>query len=130
MTLSFLADMPVSSDTVSALRNLGYDVIHARDLGLHRADDEEILQEAAEQGRVVLTTDLDFGTLLALSGKVCPGVIIFRLPFSTPQQVTNSLLAALDALSEDQVLRHIVIIEEKLVRSRPLPIDVQNRRRR
>lgn len=129
MTLSFLADMPVSGDTVSALRNRGYDVIHARDLGLHRADGEDILKEAAEQGRVVLTTDLDFGTLLALSGKVCPGVIIFRLPFSTPQQVTNSLLAARDALTEDQVLHHIVILEEKQVRSRPLPIEAQKRPR-
>lgn len=129
MTLTFLADMPVSHDTVDALRGRGYDVIHARDLGLHRADDEDILQEATEQGRVVLTMDLDFGTLLAMSGKVCPGVIIFRLPFSTPEQVTALLLAALNALPEDQVLRHILIIEEQQVRSRPLPIDAQKRRR-
>lgn len=129
MTLSFLADMPVSGDTVAALRDLGYDVLHARDLGLFRADDEEILQEAVQQGRIVLTMDLDFGTLLAMSGTVCPGVIIFRLPFATPDQVTSLLLATLDELPEDQVLRHILIIEEHHIRSRPLPIDTQKRRR-
>lgn len=129
MTLSFLADMPVSGDTVAALRRLGCDVVHARDLGLHRADDENILQEAVEQGRIVLTMDLDFGTILAMSGSVCPGVIIFRLPFATPDQVTSLLLAALDTLPEDQVLRHVLIVGEHHIRSRPLPIAAQKRSR-
>ena len=78
----------------------------------------------------MLTMDLDFGTLLAMSGMVCPGVIIVRLPFSTPDQVTALLVAALNALPEDQVLRHILVIEEHHVRSRPLPIVAQKRRRR
>lgn len=129
MTLSFLADMPVSGDTVAALPNLGYDVLHARDLGLHRADDEEILQEAVQQSRIVLTLDLDFGTLLAMSGTVCPGVIIFRLPFATPDRITSLLLAALGELPEEQVLQHILIIEEHHVRSRPLPIRPKRRSR-
>ena len=59
--MRFLADMGVSSRTVAWLRDNGHDAVHVRELGLQRASDAEILRKAAEDTRVVLTMDLDFG---------------------------------------------------------------------
>lgn len=38
---------------------------------LQRATDAEILANAVAEGRIVLTTDLDFGYLLAVGGGTC-----------------------------------------------------------
>ncbi len=120
--LKFLADMPVSMKTVAALKTMGYDIEHLRERGMQRARDTEILQMAIAEGRVILTMDLGFGTLLAHSGQVCPGLIIFRLHLTTPARVNAALASLLDTASEEDIVEHILVIEESRVRTHPLPI--------
>ena len=79
-----LADMGVSQTTVRALRDLGHDVVHLVELGLERLEDYSILGKARDEGRTVLTFDLDFGDLLAASGSALPSVVLFRLRNATP----------------------------------------------
>ena len=57
--------MGVANATVAALRELGHDVVHAREAGYQTLLDAEILAHARSQTRIVLTFDLDFGDLLA-----------------------------------------------------------------
>jgi predicted nuclease of predicted toxin-antitoxin system len=61
--------------TVRALRERGADAVHLRELGLQTLPDGQILAKAAEEDRVVLTFDLDFGDLLAASGARTPSII-------------------------------------------------------
>ncbi len=56
--------MGISLRTIDWLRDLGYDVFHLRDKGLQRLPDDEILDLARTEGRIVLTVDLDFAQLL------------------------------------------------------------------
>jgi predicted nuclease of predicted toxin-antitoxin system len=59
----FLADENYPFDAVRHLREAGHDVAAiVRDLS--RASDEEILERAVREGRVVLTFDRDYGRLL------------------------------------------------------------------
>jgi len=73
--MKFLADMGISA----WLRDGGYDVVHLCEQGLQRLPDEEILIKTRIEGRILLTIDLDFARLLALSGEMLPSVILFRL---------------------------------------------------
>jgi predicted nuclease of predicted toxin-antitoxin system len=66
--MKFLADMGISLRTVTWLRGAGYDVVHLRDEGLQRLPDDEILIKTRAEGRILLTIDLDFAQLLAVSG--------------------------------------------------------------
>jgi hypothetical protein len=55
------------------LRSEGHDAIHARDIGLADLTDREVLARATEDGRIVLTFDLDFGEILGQTGAAGSG---------------------------------------------------------
>lgn len=77
--MKFLVDMGISQRTVEWLRNQGHDIVHLREQGLQKLDDEDILIKAKTEERIILTMDLDFTNLLAWSKDTLPSVIIFRL---------------------------------------------------
>lgn len=62
-----LLDMPVSASLVDVLQAHGHEGIHAHDIGLDRAPDQELLALARRENRVIITADLDFPRILALS---------------------------------------------------------------
>ncbi len=64
--MRFLADMGVAPKVVAWLKEQGHDAWHLAERGLERLPDPEIFGRAAEEQRIVLTFDLDFGEILAL----------------------------------------------------------------
>ena len=56
----------------------GYDAVHVSELGLHRASDTDIMARAKEEGRTMITADLDYPRLLALAQVTDPSLILFR----------------------------------------------------
>ncbi len=90
--LRFLANMNISPKTVSALRQRGWDIFRVSELLPPTAPDQEILEFARREERVLVTQDLDFSALLALSGYTRPGLITLRLSVSDPETVTRRLL--------------------------------------
>jgi predicted nuclease of predicted toxin-antitoxin system len=120
--MKFLADMGVSKSTVQALRDNGHDAVHLNEEGLHRLLDSQILEKGRQEGRVVLTFDLDFGELLAAGLHDSPSVIIFRLHDATPPSVLPKLKEVV--AKEPAALQQgvIVIVEDSRYRIRRLPI--------
>jgi predicted nuclease of predicted toxin-antitoxin system len=76
--MKVLLDMPVSSMLLDVLCVYGHEGVHAHQIGQDRATDRELLEIARREGRVVITADLDFPRLLALSSAEGPGLILFR----------------------------------------------------
>jgi len=121
--MKFLADMGISQSTVRWLRQLGYDAVHLREQGLQRLPDDAIVEKARLENRVILTCDLDFGALLAVSGAKLPSVIIFRLDNERPDNINRRLAfifnsAAMTTLEEGA----IILVEQGRHRIRLLPI--------
>ena len=90
--MKFLAGMGVSMTTVMTLRNLGHDAVHLREQGLMRMEDTAIVAKARVEARILLTFDLDFSEIMALSGSASPAVILFRMRNQTPGAVTPRLV--------------------------------------
>ena len=120
--MKFLGDVGVSTSTLRALREAGHDAVHLREQDLHRLPDNKILQKALEEGRIVITFDLDFGDLLATGGGHLPSVIIFRLHNQTPSNVTRRLFDLLSVETRRLESGALIIVEDARYRMRPLPI--------
>ncbi len=120
--MRFLADMGISQNTVTFLENYGYDVVHLRDVNLQRLSDEDIVKKALVENRIILTMDLDFGYLMAISRAKLPSIILFRLENESPKNVNRRLQKVL-AVSIDAIKKGAVIaVLEHTHRIRQLPI--------
>jgi len=120
--MKFLANMGISTRTVAWLRQQGRDAVHLRDERLQRATDEDILKKARTEDRVVLTMDLDFGYLLAISGEQLPSVILFRLEDESAEVVNKRLEEVLAQCVSDLEAGAIISVNEAAIRVRRLPI--------
>lgn len=123
--MRILADMPISPRTVEFLRGMGHEVVHALDLGLARAADEEIVDQAKAAGMTILTEDLDFGAILAVTREIGPGVIILRVGNWRREEIENRLRTVLGELPEDSFRNSIATVDRHRVRFRRLPIQLQ-----
>ena len=122
MGLRFLADMNLSPLTVEALREEGYEIIRVSELLPVYAPDVEILELARQQGRVVITQDLDFSALLALGGYDRPSLITLRLTNTTPSVVTERLRQILPRIESFLSEGHAVTVDDTSIRVRKVPI--------
>jgi predicted nuclease of predicted toxin-antitoxin system len=120
--MRFLADMGLARSTVAFLRAQGHDAVHVRDQGLQRLEDKEIVKKARAEGRVILTHDLDFGRIVAVSGDRVPSVITFRLSDMRPLQVNQYLVVVLDRFTEQLEMGALVSVTDGGIRVRSLPV--------
>jgi predicted nuclease of predicted toxin-antitoxin system len=120
--MKFLADMGLARSTVAFLRSRGHDAVHLRDEGLQRLGDDQIVQKARSEGRVILTHDLDFGRILALSREQLPSVITFRLEDMRPAQVNYYLSEVLARFAEQVERGALISVHERGIRVRLLPV--------
>jgi predicted nuclease of predicted toxin-antitoxin system len=94
--MKLLLDQGLPRSTAILLRDLGIDTIHVGEIGLSEAEDTEIIQMAREEGRVVVTLDADFHTLLALDEATFPSVIRIRIERLRAPALTELLLKVID----------------------------------
>ena len=120
--MKFLADMGISPRTVSWLKSNGYDAIHLVEQGLEKLPDDEILAKAREEKRIVLTVDLDFAQLLAISQELLPSVVLFRLGNESYEIINQFLAQVLNRFESELEAGVIISVTDKSFRIRRLPI--------
>ena len=121
--MKFLVDMPVSPQLAQWLRDKGHDAVHASENGLYKTKDKEILNHARDQARVVITADLDFPQLLALSHAHDPGIILFRGGNYSELEMLDLLKRVLVNIKEDKIMSSITVVDKTRIRRCPLPIE-------
>ena len=111
-----LVDMNLSTEWIPLLRAAGHEAVHWSEVGDPRAPDTVLMQWAIANSYAVFTHDLDFGTMLALSGADGPSVLQVRCLIGT---LVLSLLKTYGAEIEQGAL---VVADERRRRVRILPL--------
>jgi len=75
--MNFLADESCAGPVVRALREAGHHVVAIAEVA-RGATDEQVLERALNEKRVLITEDRDFGELVYARGRSSAGVILVR----------------------------------------------------
>ena len=108
--LKVLVDESTGQRVAEALRQDGFDVVTVREVMIG-AKDRTILAYAAEQRRLLITNDKDFGELIRRHRLPHAGVILLRLELDTPTQRIAYLRVALRIFGAKLEDRFVVIRE-------------------
>jgi predicted nuclease of predicted toxin-antitoxin system len=77
--MKLLLDQGLARGAVQELARLGFDAVHASDIGMASATDEELLERARTERKTLITLDADFHALLALSNAASPSTVRVRI---------------------------------------------------
>jgi predicted nuclease of predicted toxin-antitoxin system len=123
--MKFIVDMNLSPAWATSLTNAGWEAKHWSEIGRADASDQEILEYALTNEFVVLTHDLDFGTILARTQGNKPSVVQIRAMDISPEAISKRTLAALRHVQSELEAGALLTIEADRSRVRSLPLGMQ-----
>jgi predicted nuclease of predicted toxin-antitoxin system len=88
--LRFLADESCDFGVVRALRSHGYDVLTVSEITT-RSVDRELIDQAYQENRILITEDKDFGWLVYVSRANSAGVILIRYPGNARRDLAEAI---------------------------------------
>lgn len=112
--MKFLVDECVGNGVARWLQSQGYDVISVLEVSPGISDDV-VLQKAVREGRILITTDKDFGDIVFRNRKLHCGIILLRL---SDWQI-NRKIAAIEALLQkhsDALTGNFVVLTDQSIR--------------
>jgi len=121
--MKFLRDMPVSLLLLDVLQAHGHEGVHAHQIGKERASDDELLEIARRESRVIITADLDFPRLMALSLAQGPGLILFRGGNYSDSEMCALLTRVLEKVRSDVLEESVCVVDKRRVRVTRLPFE-------
>ena len=119
--MKLLADENVHKEIVAALRSDGHDVLWVVESGLAGSDDITLLELARSEGRIIITSDKDFGELVEFDTQMLPvGIILLRYRFINIARIIRDLRRALQYIAAQGFVGKgfIIVLEETRMRVR------------
>jgi predicted nuclease of predicted toxin-antitoxin system len=120
--MKILVDMNLSPAWVDFLIRAGYEATHWSQVGPPDAHDDAVMRWANDHGHIVLTSDLDFGAILAATKERRPSVLQLRSDALTLDAVGTLVLAAIRRSLQELSDGALVSIEPARARLRVLPL--------
>jgi len=119
--VKILLDMNLSPRWAAVLADANIDATHWSDLGRSNTLDTDIMAHAARLHFVILTQDLDFGTLLATTRSAKPSVIQLRTEELNPDIIGAQVVLLLRQFKTDLEEGALITFDPRRTRVRVLP---------
>ena len=116
---SFKLDENLPSEACQLLVNAGFDAVTVFDQALHGKPDVEVARVCREEGRVLVTLDLDFANVRAFDPTAQAGIIVLRPARQSRGAVVRVLDRALALLKSEAVAGHLWIVGDDRIRIWP-----------
>lgn len=120
--MKLLVDMNLSQRWVGLLSGAGIEAVHWSTVGAMNAPDAEIMAYATGHDYVVLTHDLDFSAILAVTHGEKPSVVQLRADDVRPEVIGGQVLIALRQMETELQEGALVTIDPNRTRLRVLPL--------
>lgn len=111
--MKFMADECCDARVVAGLRSDGHDVGYVLEIAPGIAD-EQVLELAFQQGRVLLTEDKDFGELVIRLALDAHGVVLIRMDLSSSDEKLSTLRYVVGNYEHRLLGSFVVVGREKL----------------
>lgn len=112
--MNFVADESCAGPVIRGLREAGHDVVAIAEVAPGAADDQ-VLERALKEKRVLITEDRDFGELVYAHGRSSAGVILVRFHSSVRRAKAPSVVDAVTRLGS-QLHNAFIVMEPGRVR--------------
>lgn len=120
--LKILIDMNLSPMWADILSAQGCHAVHWSEVGASNATDATVMAWALDNNFIVLTHDLDFGTMLALTHATGPSVVQVRTQNIYPDPSFTLLSNALRQHEQELERGALLVIDPIRARVRLLPL--------
>jgi predicted nuclease of predicted toxin-antitoxin system len=114
--MKFLFDQSADFRLIPHLTNLGHDVQAISRNYPHGLPDEDVLEIARKERRILVVADRDFGELIFQQGLAHAGVIFFRLPGAGLQTKIEQFNAVLDEYTDELALGKFLVVTPGQIR--------------
>lgn len=121
--MKLLIDMNLSPRWAALLNTADIHAAHWSTLGAINAPDAEIMRFARENNYVVLTHDLDFSAILAVTHGDKPSVVQIRAEDVSPEVIGNLVMDALQQMRGELESGALLTIDSQRLRLRVLPLQ-------
>ena len=132
VALRFIVDQGMSPTIADELRRAGYDAVHTHWVGFAAASDTEIVECAIEEGRVIITQDVDYSDIMYKRGLLKPAIVLFRDRRGKPALHRQRLIGALPDITAALAEGAIIVFGDASMRVRmssgrkPHPVYFRN----
>lgn len=117
----WLADENIPSHAIAFLRQRGEDVAAISEISPSIAD-QQVLEMARAQGRIVLSFDRDHGDLVFNRGAIPPRAIVYLRLYPPDPEALERILAGLIAMGDKALDGQFTVVSPEGMRQRPLPL--------
>jgi len=116
--MKLLIDMNLSPDWVKVFEKYNIEAVHWSNIGDPRARDTVIMEWARTNEYIVFTHDLDFGSMLAVTGAETPSVIQVRTQDVLPASIETLIISALRQFESELEQGALVTVDQAQFRVR------------
>jgi predicted nuclease of predicted toxin-antitoxin system len=121
--MKLLVDMNLSPRWIALLNDSGVEAAHWSMLGKVNAPDAEIMAYAKTNDCIVLTHDLDFSAILAVTQGEKPSVVQIRADDVSPTAIGMQVIAALLQMESELQAGALLTIDPNRTRVNLLPLQ-------
>lgn len=116
--MRFKINENLHNDIAEVLQGRGHDAETVYGEGLQGKDDLSIVARCQQEGRALITLDLDFANITVYPPQDYPGLIVLRVADQSRTQISRVFEQVLDIIDQESLPGHLWIIEEHQVRIR------------
>ena len=115
-------DQGIPRDAAIRLRALGYECMHAGEIGMSKSADDALLAWSLGKNAIVVTLDADFHSILAVSGAGGPSVVRLRRQGLGAHEVVELVQKVLIGFGADLERGSLVTVKAHKTTCHRLPI--------